>query len=141
MSIPIRYARLLTAYLLTAAAVAGVIGLPTAARVHDRVIRGMRIGGQRLEFSHDDHRHVTSEDLQPSVAAAALVAGDDHGQISVGTVSSTTDTPYGSSAILTSALVLQGDAFVRRLAPPGGPHTPRLASFAPIAVRGPPSVS
>ena len=143
MSIPIRYARLLTAYLLTAAAVAGLFALPTATRVHDRVIRGVRIGGQRLEFSHDDHRHVTFEELQPSVAATALAAGADYtATISRGTGKRvSTDTQHPTSAIPTTALVLRDNTFVRRLSPPGGPHTPRLAPLTPTAGRAPPSIS
>ena len=137
-----RYARSLTAYLLTAAAVAGLFAVPNATRVHDRVIRGVRMGGQRLEFSHDDHRHITSEDLQPSVAATALVADANHdGRVSNSPSKTVSTDTHSASAVLTAALVLRDDTFVRRLSPPGGPHTPRLAPLTPTAGRAPPSIS
>jgi hypothetical protein len=134
----IRSARLLTAYLLTAAAVAGLFAMPTAARVNDRAIRGVRTG-QRLEFGHDDHRYVAPDELRPISAATAFI-GDARNETG-NHVSATAEGSHATRAILATALVFPDDAFVRRLAPPGGPHTPRLASLAPPSGRAPPSFS
>jgi hypothetical protein len=143
VSIPIiRYARSLTAYLLTVAAVAGLFAVPTAVRAYDRAVRGVRVG-QRLEFGHDcptrfdDHRHVSPDELRQGSAVLAAVAPQTDAYYDT----SDTASQHAVSAILARALIFHHDTFVKRVAPPGGPHTPRLAPLAPVAGRAPPSVS